>query len=138
MRASGRDAPVVSTVIFPAGDFNPAGPGQQFFHRLTLLPADFQSQGTAGAKGSLVVFRNGPVKFQAILPRRQSHGRFPGGFGLKMFHLLSGQIGRVGDDEIQLPLRQGLPIGEEIPCHRLHRRGRIPCPARAWAAFSAR
>ena len=64
------------------------------------------------------MFREGTVKYKAILPRCQRHGRFLRHFGLQLPHLGRGQVGRVGHDEVQLPFRQSLPIGEQISLHR--------------------
>ena len=93
--SSRRDGPVVAAVVLPAGDLDPAVCFQQGCDGFPLLPADLQRQRTAGAERSLVVFREGTVKYKAVLPRCQRHGRFLCHFGLQLPHLGSGQVGRV-------------------------------------------
>ena len=43
-------------------------------------------------------------------------------------HLGGGQVGRVRDDEVELTLGQGLPVGEEVTLHRLCGAGRLHAP----------
>ena len=63
------------------------------------------------------MFRKGAVKYQPVLPGFQRHGRFLGHLGLQLLHLGGGQVGRVGNDEVQFPLRQALPVVEQVPLH---------------------
>ena len=69
------------------------------------------------------------VEHKTVLPGFQRHGRLLCHLGLQLLHLGGGQVGRVRDDEFQLPLRQRLPVGEQVALHRLHRVGRLlVCP----------
>ena len=71
------------------------------------------------------MFRDGLIKYETVFPGFQRHGRLFGHFGLQFAHLLRCQIGRVRDDKVELTLRQGLPVGEQVALHRLHRVGRL-------------
>ena len=75
------------------------------------------------------MLRQRTVEHKAVLPGFQRHGRLLRHLGLQLLHLGGGQVGRVGDDELQLPLRQRFPVGEQVALHRLHRVGRLlVCP----------
>ena len=65
----------------------------------------------------------GTVKHKAVLSCFQRHSRFLRHLRLQMPHLLGGEVGRVGYDQIKLPFRQALPVGEQVALHRLHRIG---------------
>ena len=65
----------------------------------------------------------GTVKHKAVLSCFQRHGRFLCHLRLQVPHLLGGEVGRVGYDQIKLPFRQALPVGEQVALHRLHRIG---------------
>ena len=69
------------------------------------------------------MLRKGPVEHKAVIPRFQCHGRFLRHLRLQMPHFLRRQVRRVGHDQVQLPFRQALPVGEQVPLHGLHRRG---------------
>ena len=74
------------------------------------------------------MFRDGLIKYETVFPGFQCHGRLFGHFGLQFAHLLRCQVGRVRDDEVELPLRQALPVGEEVTLHRLCGAGRLHAP----------
>ena len=77
------------------------------------------------------MLRQRPVEYKAVLPGFQRHSRLLRHLGLQLLHLGGGQVGRVRDDEFQLPLRQGFPVGEQVALHRLHRvDGLFACPQR--------
>ena len=69
------------------------------------------------------MLRKGPVEHKTVIPCFQCHGRFLRHLRLQMLHFLRRQIRRVGHDQVQLPFRQALPVGEQVPLHGLHRRG---------------
>ena len=74
------------------------------------------------------MFRDGPVKYESVVPGLQRHGRLFRHLGLQLPHLLRRQVGRIGDDEIQLPFGQGLPVGKEVALHRLRSAGSPEAP----------
>ena len=119
----GDHAPVIAAKILAAFNVCPAVCSQQCRHSLPLLPADLQHQRSAGPQCILVMLCKGTVKHKAVLPRFQRHGRFLRHLRLQVPHFLGGEVGRVGYDQIKLPFRQALPVGEQVALHRLHRIG---------------